>query len=268
MLDDSSWAESLRESSIINDGERNEKQNMTILKSIIQKILNRAVITEKEKISNAVYRIQIKSESIKNMDFTPGHFIRLAVGINDDEATKKDMVRSYSIWDMDKKKGTMELAVATHSNGVGAKWAKNCGIGDIIHFKSKKGKFLVDNSADSYLMIGDLSTLSHLYMINRHLSKDKKVESLIYNENIGELYPDIDANSPLSFYELERNHQDAIMALIRNKLPKMSGRKMVYIAGDSRVCVALNQYFRKELNWDPKQIKTKPFWNPEKKGLE
>ncbi len=43
---------------------------------------------------------------------------------------------------------------------------------------------------------------------------------------------------------------------------------MVYIAGDSRVCVALNHYFRKELHWDSKQIKTKPFWNPEKTGLE
>nr|WP_197482116.1 SIP domain-containing protein [Polaribacter atrinae] len=48
----------------------------------------------------------------------------------------------------------------------------------------------------------------------------------------------------------------------------MKGIKMVYIAGDSRVCIALNQYFRKELNWNTKQIKTKPFWNPDKKGLE
>ncbi|WP_368855182.1 hypothetical protein [Polaribacter sp. 20A6] len=43
---------------------------------------------------------------------------------------------------------------------------------------------------------------------------------------------------------------------------------MVYIAGDSRVYVALNHHFRNELNWSTKQIKTKPFWNPDKKGLE
>jgi NADPH-dependent ferric siderophore reductase len=48
----------------------------------------------------------------------------------------------------------------------------------------------------------------------------------------------------------------------------MKGKQMVYIAGDSRVCVALNYYFKNYLNWNTKQIKTKPFWNPEKKGLE
>lgn len=241
---------------------------MAILKTILQKVLNKAIITDKKEISKAVYHIQIKGESIKNMDFVPGHFIRLAVGITDDKTSKEDMIRSYSIWDINKENGTMELAIATHSDGVGAKWAKNCKIGDVVHYKTKKGKFLVDNSADSYLMVGDLSALSHLYMINRHLSFDKKVQSLIYNENIEELFPDIAANTPFSFYEVPSNQQEAIMAIIMDKLPKMTGNKMVYIAGDSRVCVFLNQYFRKELNWDTKRIKTKPFWNPAKKGLE
>jgi len=48
----------------------------------------------------------------------------------------------------------------------------------------------------------------------------------------------------------------------------MKGYKMVYIAGGGRICVVLNIYFRNELNWDSKRIKTKPFWNLEKKGLE
>ena len=241
---------------------------MAILKSILQKVLNKAIITDKRKISEAVYHIQIKGESIKNMDFVPGHFIRLAVGITDNNTSKKDMIRSYSIWDINKENGTMELAIATHSDGVGAKWAKNCSVGDVIHFKTKKGKFLVDKSADSYLMIGDLSALSHLYMISRHLPSDKKVQSLIYNENLEELYTDIAANIHFSFYELASNSQEAILAIIKDKLPELKGEKMVYIAGDSRVCVFLNQYFRIELNWDTKRIKTKPFWNPVKKGLE
>jgi NADPH-dependent ferric siderophore reductase len=51
-------------------------------------------------------------------------------------------------------------------------------------------------------------------------------------------------------------------------LPKLTGRRMVYIGGDSRICVSLTHYFRKELQWEARQIKTKPFWNPDKKGLE
>ncbi|MCG1036691.1 SIP domain-containing protein [Polaribacter sargassicola] len=61
---------------------------------------------------------------------------------------------------------------------------------------------------------------------------------------------------------------DDILKVVKELASKLKGKKMVYIAGDSRVCIALNQYFRKELKWDVKQIKTKPFWNPSKKGLE
>lgn len=67
---------------------------------------------------------------------------------------------------------------------------------------------------------------------------------------------------------MEQNDTEKIIAKIAELIPNLKGKKMVYIAGDSRVCVALNQYFRKELHWDGKLIKTKPFWNPGKKGLE
>lgn len=117
-------------------------------------------------------------------------------------------------------------------------------------------------------MIGDLSALSHLYMINRNLSKDKQVSSLIYSENINDLYVDINGENPFDFYEIKTNNSDEIISKIQAIIPKLKGDKMVYIAGDSRICIKLNHYFKNELNWNTKQIKIKPFWNPDKKGLE
>ncbi|APZ47164.1 phage tail protein [Polaribacter reichenbachii] len=242
---------------------------MSLLENILKKVvLDEAIIHQKEKITPSVYKIKLKSESFKKIDFTPGYFLRLGIGIGNDELSMKDKVRSYSVWDIDKSNGTLDLAIATESNGIGSKWVANCKENETVYFKWKKGNFLIDNSADSYLMIGDLSALSHLYILSRYLPKEKQVESLIYSENLNHLFADINNNKPFNFHSLKQNSIDDILIIIKQIVPKMKGNKMVYIAGDSRVCIALNQYFRKELNWNTKNIKTKPFWNPKKKGLE
>ncbi|CDF79490.1 siderophore-interacting protein [Formosa agariphila KMM 3901] len=241
---------------------------MAFIEHIIKKIMDSGVITSKTQLSKSVFKIEIHSEAVKPMDFIPGCFIRLGVGIGQAASSKKDMVRSYSIWSIDKDNNTFSLAIATHSNGIGAQWVKDCKVGDSVYYKVKRGKFTVDTTADSYLMLGDLSALSHLYIINRYLPKDKHVESIIYNKNIPELYADIDDEKPFNLYSIEENNIKEIIAKIDEVIPHLKGVKMAYIAGDSRVCIAVNNYLRKELKWDTKHIKTKPFWNPDKKGLE
>lgn len=241
---------------------------MEILKTILKQFLNENVIESKQKISESAYHIRIKSESIKHADFVPGYFLRVGVGITDEGLSMKDFVRSYSVWNIDKTAGTIDLAIATHSHGPGASWAEQRKTGDTVYFRWKKGNFLLDSSADSYLLIGDLSALAHLYMIGRNLPKDKQVESILYSQHRNDLYADIDGSRPFNFFEMPQNPYEEIISKINKITPKMTGRKMAYISGDSRVCAALHNYLKNELHWDAKQIKTKPFWNPVKKGLE
>ncbi|WP_340154413.1 SIP domain-containing protein [uncultured Winogradskyella sp.] len=241
---------------------------MGIAETIMKKVLDKGIITQKTKLSDSAYKIRIKSDSINTVNFIAGHFLRLGVGIGKNDIPMKDKVRSYSVWDIDRNHKTMDLAIATHGNGIGTKWVENCKPQDTIHFKWKKGKFTIDQSADSYLMIGDLSALSHLYIINRNLPKEKHVEGIIYSQNINELFTDVDGTKPFQFYQMQQNPHNEIIDKLQGLINKMQGRKMVYIAGDSRTCIALNNYFRKNLNWKTEQIKTKPFWNPNKKGLE
>ncbi|SOE19705.1 NADPH-dependent ferric siderophore reductase, contains FAD-binding and SIP domains [Spirosomataceae bacterium TFI 002] len=239
---------------------------MSIIEKILKKVvLDEATISEKIELSNNAFRIRLQGESIKKSNFTPGYFLRMGIGIGKEEVSMKDKIRSYSIWDVNKSEGYMDLAIATHSNGIGSQWTIDCEVGESVYFKVKKGNFLADASADSYIMIGDLSALSHLYMINRNIGIGKQVESIIYSQEKSDLFRDIDGRTPFDFYEFSPNPSNEIIAKLKEIVPSLSGKRMVYIAGDSRVCVALNQYFRKELNW---AIKTKPFWNPIKKGLE
>lgn len=241
---------------------------MGLFKTVLKQILEEGTVLSKEKISEAAFKIRIENRDIMNVSFIPGYFLRVAIGITEDTLSREDFVRSYSVWSIDRNHGTMDVAIATYSKGAGASWVKQLKPGDKVFFRWKKGKFLLDKSADSYLMIGDLSALSHLYMIRRNLPSTKQVESVIYSEHFGDLYPDIDGSGPLSFYEMPQNPIEQMIPRIQEVVPKMTGKKMVYVGGDSRVCVTLNHYFRKELNWQTSQIRIKPFWNPEKKGLE
>ncbi|MCK0189848.1 SIP domain-containing protein [Arenibacter sp. F20364] len=237
----------------------------TILKNVV---LQDASIEKKTKISESVYKIRLKSESIKKAEFVPGYFLRLGIGIGNDDLSFKDKVRSYSVWNINKTEGYLDLAIATDSKGIGAQWAVACKENETVYFKWKKGNFLLDETADSYLMIGDLSALSHLYILKRNLPHNKQVEGLVYAQNSNDYFEDVDGSRPFNFHTLKQNPISEILNIIKEISPKLKGKIMVYIAGDSRVCIALNQYFRNELNWNTKQIKTKPFWNPDKKGLE
>ncbi|WP_341225333.1 FAD-binding oxidoreductase [uncultured Arcticibacterium sp.] len=242
---------------------------MSILEKILKSVvLNEASITEKVALSASVFKIRLQGDGIRKTNFIPGSFLRMGIGIGKEDVAMKDKIRSYSIWNINRSEGFLDVAIATHSNGIGSEWVKACKVGDTVYFKNKKGNFLADDTADSYIMVGDLSALSHLYMINRNIGKDKQVASIIYSQQKSELFPDIDGGSPFDFYELEQNPSDEIIAKLKEIVPTLKGKKMAYIAGDSRLCVALNQFFRNELNWETKLIKTKPFWNPEKKGLE
>ncbi|MDO6473293.1 SIP domain-containing protein [Maribacter sp. 1_MG-2023] len=238
------------------------------METIIKKVLEKGIIIEKTKLSGSVYKIRIQSDGIADYDFEPGHFLRLGVGIDQDDISLKDKVRSYSVWDINKENSTIDIAIATHSQGIGARWVETCKLNDTVYFKWKKGKFLVEDSADSYLMIGDLSALSHLYIINRNLPDNKQIESVVYSQQSEDFFADVDRSNPFGFNVMCENPSTEIIQKLNSIIPEMKGDNMVYIAGDSRVCITLTNYFRKELNWSTKQIKTKPFWNPDKKGLE
>jgi NADPH-dependent ferric siderophore reductase len=241
---------------------------MGIMDTLAKRILNEATIVLKRPLSGAAWHLRIQHDSIKTAVFQPGYFLRLGVGLGNPATSMSDKVRSYSVWNRNRETGTIDLAIATHSNGIGAQWVRQCKEGDAVHFAWKKGTFLLDDSADNYLMIGDLSALSHLYCIAASLHAHKRVESFIYSENKHELFPDINALTPFQFHETPLNPLSETKAWLSSIVPGLTGKTIVYVAGDSRLCVALNQYFRKELNWPARLIKTKPFWNPDKKGLE
>ncbi len=91
--------------------------------------------------------------------------MRLFVGV-DKDTPLDSKVRTYSIWNHDAKVGSVELAICTHSTGIGSLWIKSVNVGDSIYYMGPKGKLTVA-TGDTHIFLGDLSGLSHMYALKR-----------------------------------------------------------------------------------------------------
>lgn len=240
---------------------------MSFVENIITRILKKGTIVYKSQLSKTVYHIRVQSDSFKNIEYIPGDFLRVFVGEGKAELSFKEKIRSYSVWHFNKEKCEIDIAATIHGNGPGANWAAQCKVGDSLHFNWHKGKFIVDNSADDYVFIGDLSALSQFYEFNRNLI-GKNSNSIIYSQHNDDFFADIDSSKPFEFHVLSKNPSDEILKRLETLKPTLKNNTKIYVAGDSRVCVAVTQHLRKNWKWSNHQIKAKPYWNPEKRGLE
>jgi NADPH-dependent ferric siderophore reductase len=241
---------------------------MGLISKLITSVLDEAVISYKTQLSPTTYHIQLHGEVFKKANYLPGYFVRIFVG-RDRDLRFKDNIRSYSAWKLNKLNGTLELAVCTDGDGPGSYWARACKVGDEVSFTWKKSNLIVDDTADNYVFIGDSSALGHLYEVNRNLTRGKKIKSIIYDETEENLFKDLDGTKPFQFYQFSSHSASAdILSVLPGVLSDLSANTIVYVGGDSRVCIALNSHFRKEMKWKSNQIKTKPFWSPTRTGLE
>lgn len=240
---------------------------MGVLDNLVKRFSRKAVLIDKQQLTEHTFHLKIQGDDLKNLPYTPGEHLRVLVGV-DKGTSMQDKVRTYSVWQYDPANASMDLAVCTHSTGIGARWVREIALGDMLYFGGPKGKFTVDQSGDYYVFVGDPSALAHLYEINRHLEPSKPVISLIYGDTTSDLFADLTGEKPFTFYQLSQNPGSAVIEKLDAQLKNKSGKGILYVGGDGRLCVALNKHFRNELHWESRQIKTKPFWLPNKTGLE
>jgi NADPH-dependent ferric siderophore reductase len=239
---------------------------MGLLVKLIENFVSKATIRDKKQIAPHVFHIQIEGKALQQ-EHPLGYTLRILVG-KDKDLGFDDNIRSYSTWRVNKERGVVDMAICTHGNGSGSQWARDCHVGDKMAFIWQKTNAVLDESAEAYLFIGDLSALGHLYALNRVVPTSKKISSFIYGADKEDFFSDINGTTPFAFHEIKNDPSAEIIKSLPRLISGLPENTSVYIMGDSRVCVQLTNYFRKDLNWNSRRIKAKPFWNPLKKGLE
>lgn len=224
--------------------------------------IQKAVILDIRQIARHTYHLKIQSEDFRQMAYIPGFTLNMYLG---DPFTEPEVAdRKYSFWNYDSENQIADIAICTFSKGKGAAWIQTLQPGDMVYFKPPRGKLLVDTSADKYLLIGDITALSHLYEIYRYLPADKDIFSFIYVKAAADIFPDIDGRLPFSYHIINPVSAKAITRQVILHLPEDIDRAMAYILGDPDTSVMLHNYFKKERAFPAQSLKTKPFWKTEK----
>ena len=239
----------------------------SIIDRLARNIFQKATVTYKAKVSPDTFHIKIKGDGFLGYTYTPGEHLRLFVGMDKDTALDQKL-RTYSIWAHDATEGVVDIAICTHSAGIGATWVQQVAVGDMIHYMGPRDKLIIDPSGGAALMIGDASALSHLYAIRRGIPETKKVIGLIYADHKSDLYADIDGSLPFRFLQLPLHPTEQIIKEINSVRDQLPSNTIAYLAGDARLCKDIGRYLRQDLNWDSWQVKSKGFWMPGKTGMD
>ena len=239
----------------------------SLVDSLIKTIFHRAAVCYKAKLSPHTYHIRLQADALRTHSYVAGEHLRLFVGV-DKPAPLSDMLRTYSIWQHSAAEGTVDIAVCMHSPGPGALWAEQVQVGDIIYYKGPTAKLIADTSAPSYLLVGDDSSLSHLYAIRRGIPMGKKITGIAYASDQQDLFSDIDGSRPFQYVQLFPYPTEKLISHIKVLKKDIASDTMVYLAGDARVCKVLSRFLKEDMNINGSQIRSRGFWMPGKTGMD
>ncbi|MFH7015814.1 FAD-binding oxidoreductase [Flavobacterium sp. FlaQc-47] len=220
--------------------------------------IQKGQLIEIKQLNRHVFHLKIQSEDFDKMQYVPGFTLDIYLG--NGEILSNLETRKYSIWNYEPVHQIIDVAICTFSNGKGAHWVSTLKNGDILYFNPPKGKLLINESADYYYLIGDITSLSHLYEINRNLSINKKVFSFIYAYSQRDIFPDIDGSFPFDYYVINPLIPELVQQKIEALEPDFSGTGFAYILGEPKTVITLHDYFKNQKKWNSNQLRSKPFW--------
>lgn len=221
-------------------------------------IIQSGTVLENKQIATHTFHLKIQSDDFSKMQYVAGFTVDIFLGNPFYDSNCEN--RKYSFWNYEPVYHIADFAICTFSNGKGAEWIQKLQQGDSIYFKPPRGKLLADNNAENYLLIGDITSLSHLYEINRNLAVSKTIFSFIYAEQQADFFADIDNSFPFNHYIIKPVPSHILVDKIISNLPENLNDTIAYIFGHPEICITLHNYLKNERNIHLQNLRTKPFW--------
>jgi NADPH-dependent ferric siderophore reductase len=243
---------------------------------VMDKITQKAVVTEIEQILPRMKRIRLSGSCVATMTWHPGQHLRVNVQREPLlpavlRGTIREQLRTYTILAVNRAAGTLDLCVLERDDDTpGRRWLRALSVGDDVAFLGPQGKLVLSDTSSFHLFIGEETAQVAFAPMLDALPSERLVYGVI--EVVGP-----EAHLPMARAdELTWHHRgDApavrspgiLDALEHLDLPDEPGT--AYVAGEAQTCVAVRQHLIKQRGWPSRgAIIVKPFWTPGKKGLE
>ena len=232
-------------------------------------------IIEIEELTPRMRRIRFSGPRLQGLTWAPGQHVRLQVaGLGESVLRLRphDALRTYSIYDADPGRGTLDIVMLSHDGEPTAvtparRWAAAASIGDHAHITRPQGSFVIRHDAPYHVFAGEETASVAFAAMLRSLPTTAEVNGVIEGATAIDHLP---LARPLT--HVERGDApaansavlaDALRAL---QLPDHPG--IAYLAGEARTIQTLRKVLITERRWDRRQIRTKPFWTPGRTGMD
>jgi len=235
---------------------------------LLDRVLVAATVVEVEPVAARMRRIRLR---VPDLEWTPGQHVRVLLGDPVSwQAVRsgfRDLLRTYTVLDLDRPAGLLDLCVLDHGDGPGSRWGRTAAAGDEVSFLRPEGR-LVPRDAGFHLFVGEETAQVAIAAILRALPEDARV---------GGVVEVADAADRLDFPradELTWTHRGAAPAadsptlLAALRALDLPADGVAYVAGEAKACSAVRRHLVLERKWPGRSVVTKPFWTPGKRGMD
>ena len=239
---------------------------------VVRRVLTGGHIEAVEDLTPRSKRIRVAGPKLIGLSWRPGDFVRMQVAGVIDSLTRlrvNDLVRSYSVWDADAEQGWVDFVVFEHRTpgSVGEKWAQAARVGDYVVFVRDPRPIRLVSDAAWYLFVGEETAAAGFGSLLRALPDDVPVLGVQQSDTA-----DGHITLPRALTRVERHggpaaaSQQLVDAVAALDLPDEPG--VAYLAGEARTIQMVRTHLVSERGWKRRNIVTKPFWTPGKRGMD
>ena len=242
---------------------------------LLDRLLLPARVDRVEQRAPRLRLITLAGPALAGLDWQPGQHVRLQVAAAPGAVDwLVGTLRTYSIWDC--RDGTLQLMVFDHGDGPGATWSRTAEPGDELMLLKPQGDFTTAPAA--YHLFAGEETAQAAYGpmlrdlpagagVFARLEVDGPDDRIDLTEGVDE---DRTRNWDLGWdYRRGRSAASAqtLVEAVRGlDLPAEPG--LAYLAGEARTIQLIRRHLVEDRHWPRRNVRTKPFWTPGRKGLD
>jgi NADPH-dependent ferric siderophore reductase len=244
-----------------------------VKRRLFDRLLLAARVHTVEQRAPRLRHVTLTGPALAGLAWLPGQHVRLQVGAAPGPADWLiGTLRTYSVWNYDGQ--TIELIVYDHgdSNGPGAEWARTAQPGDELRLGKPEGTFTTA-PAGYHLLAGEetaqvaygamLRALPGTTRVFGCLEIDRPDERIDFGQDLN---PNWDLNWSYRRGRPAARATTLVDAVRGLDLPAEPG--VAYLAGEAKTIQLVRRHLVEERRWPRRNVRTKPFWTPGKKGLE
>lgn len=195
--------------------------------------------------------LRLHAPHLKDIAWTPGQQVRIDCGPAE---ARMPVLRTYSVWAHEDD--WIDLYCLVHGDGPGSGWADRVRPGDQVLFTKPKGDFVVQPAA-YHVFVGEETASAAFGPMIRALTAP--VHAMVEADDEADRLP--------LTGDVRWVPADALLAAVTSwQLPDEPG--MAYVAGEARTVQAVRNNLVRDRGWPRRNVRTKPFWTPGKRGME